>query len=170
MTENDQTITFLSKKNLKTSHCTRSLQFWKNCQKNSRQKSNIFAQRPKNLSKISSFQGNVLKLFLWTPEHFESSFDNPARFFCLLVQTFLVEFRKWFTKTIFLQIFSSFFRISRLLFDTLPFLCQKTNKLLKHQNRWTIKTFFSKNLWFSSKRSSRHANCSCDNPEENFSD
>ena len=34
--------------------------------KNSRQKSNKIAQRPNNLSKVSSFQRNVLKLFVWT--------------------------------------------------------------------------------------------------------
>ena len=54
-TENDQTNTLLSKKNIKTFRCNRRLQFWENWQKNSHQKSNTFAQRPKNLSKFYSF-------------------------------------------------------------------------------------------------------------------
>ena len=65
-TKKDQTIILLSKKNIRTFRCTRRLHFWEILTKKSRQKSKNFAQRTKNLSKVSSFQGNVLNLFLWT--------------------------------------------------------------------------------------------------------
>ena len=51
-------------KSLKTFRCTRRLQFWDIWQKNT-PKFNKFAQRPKTLSKVSSFHRNVLKMFLW---------------------------------------------------------------------------------------------------------
>ena len=57
---------FSLQKNLQTFRWTRRLQFWQSCQIFWHQKWNNFAQRPKSLSKASSFQRNVLKLFLWT--------------------------------------------------------------------------------------------------------
>ena len=53
-TENNQTITLLSKKTQNV-RCTHRLQLWEIWQKSSSPNSNNFAQRPKTLSKISSF-------------------------------------------------------------------------------------------------------------------
>ena len=64
-TKNDQRITLLSKGALKRSAAPVGFSFEK-FDKTSHQKFNTFAQRPKTLSKVSSFQRNVLKLFLWT--------------------------------------------------------------------------------------------------------
>ena len=44
-----------------------------------------------------------------TSEHVERSFDNPASIFCVIVQIFLLEVRRWIKKTIFLQIFPPIF-------------------------------------------------------------
>ena len=60
-------LVFSPEKTLKrTAAPARRLQFQESWQKNSRQKSNNFAQRPKSLSRVSSIQRNFLKLFLWT--------------------------------------------------------------------------------------------------------
>ena len=91
-TENNQTITLLSKKTQNV-RCTHRLQLWEIWQKSSSPNSNNFAQRPKTLSRISSFQRNVLKC---SSEHFESSFDNPASIFSLFVQIFLLEVQRGF--------------------------------------------------------------------------
>ena len=125
-TENAPTITFPSKKNIQTFRWTRRLQFWQSCQTFWHQKWNNFAQRPKSLSKASSFQRNVLKC---SSEHFERSFEKSANFLHLIVQISLLEVQKLIKKTIFLQ--SSppiFFCISRLFLWHPDFFCQKTIK------------------------------------------
>ena len=57
---------FSLQKNLQTFRWTRRLQFWQRYQTFWHQKWNNFAQQTKSFSKASSFQRNVLKLFLWT--------------------------------------------------------------------------------------------------------
>ena len=101
-------------------------------------------------------------------EHVERSFDNPASFIQPIIQTSLLEVRKWFEKTIFLQIFSSnFFSVLvGRFFDTLIFWF-KDRKMLKLQYRWTI-IIFSKKTDFSPQSASRSAGCSWDNPKRNF--
>ena len=63
--KNDQRITLLSKGASKRSAAPVGCSSEK-FDKTSHQKFKNFAQRPKTLSKVSSFQRNVLKLFLWT--------------------------------------------------------------------------------------------------------
>ena len=64
---NNYSLVFSPEKTLKRSDATAPrLQFQESWQKNSGQKFNNFAERQKTLSRISSIQRNVLKLFLWT--------------------------------------------------------------------------------------------------------
>ena len=141
---------FSLQKKLQTFRWTRRLQFWQSCQTFWHQKWNNFAQRPKSLSKASSFQRNVLKC---SSEHFERSFENSSNFLHLIVQNSLLEIQKLIKKTFFLQIFpSNFFCISRSFLCHHDFFCQKPKKMLKLQNRWTNISFYEKKTYFSSKK------------------
>ena len=121
-------------------------------------------KRPQNLSKVSAFERNVLKLFPWT---LWTSFDNAASIFCLIVQTFCSksesELRNNFSTNFFPQFFSV---ILGCFFVTLTF-CQKTKKLAQTPKQMN-KYYFLQEKYSSQKNSSGCADCSCGNPGENL--
>ena len=117
-------LLFSPKKTSKRSAAPLGCSF-KKFDKKSRRKSKKFAQRPKNLSKVSSLQRNLLELL---PEHFDCSFDKLASVSWLIVQTLLLEVRKWFKKPTFPQLFSSKSFFSVLIgcfFDTPTFFVKR---------------------------------------------
>ena len=93
-------------KSLKTFRCTRRLQFWEIWQNIHAKSSIISLNDQKPWAKFLHSKETSQKC---SSEHFEWNFDNHASTFCLIVQTFLLEIRKWFKKTIFPQFFSANF-------------------------------------------------------------
>ena len=136
-------------KSLKTFRCSRRLQFWEIWQKNHSKKVHIFAQLPKTLSKVSSFQRNILKMFLW---RLWMEFWQSWEYFWLIFQTFLLEILKWFKKEKFFHIFfhPTFFCISRLFLrhpDYFLSIDKKNCSNSKTEGQITL--FFTKKITFS---------------------
>ena len=145
-------LLFSSKKTSKRSAAPLGCSF-KKFDKKSRRKSKKFAQRPKNLSKVSSLQRNLLELLL---EHFDCSFDKLASVSWLIVQTLLLEVRKWFKKPIFHNFFLLivFSVLMGCFFDTPTFLSndKKIAQTLKQMNKYNFffkrkRLFLKKCLW-----------------------
>ena len=140
---------FSLQKNLQTFRWTRRLQFWQSCQTFWHQKWNNSAQRPKSLSKASSFQRNVLKC---SSEHFERSFENSANFLHLIVQNSLLEIQKLIKKHFFYKFFPPiFFVLVGRFFATITFLskAEKNAQTPKQMNKYK---FLWKKTYFSSKK------------------
>ena len=109
-------------KSLKTFRCNRRLQFWEIWQ-NIHAKSSIISLNDQN--PWAKFLHSKEMSQKCSSEHFEWNFDNHASIFCLIVQTFLLEIRKGFKKTIFPQFFSDKFSVLvGCFFDTLTIFCQ----------------------------------------------
>ena len=122
-TENDQRITLLSKRASKRSAAPVGCSFEIFDKKNT-PKFNKFAQRPKTLSKVSSFHRNVLKC---PSEHFWMEFWQSCEFFLYNCSNVSAGNPKNdLKKKIFPQLFSSnFFSVLvGCFFDTLTIFCQ----------------------------------------------
>ena len=137
---NNYSLVFSPKKTSKRSAAPAPrLQFQESWQKNSRQKSNNFAQRPKNLSRVIHSEDTFKNCSV---EHRECGFDIAASNFCLIVQTFLLQVRKWIEKQFFYKFPPLIFFCNIRLLLCHPDFFQQTKELLKLQNRWTRITLF----------------------------
>ena len=145
-TDNDQTISFLSKKNLKTFRCTCRLQFWENSQKIN-VKSPIYSLNDqKTWAKFLHSRETSKKC---SSEHFESSFAI-LRVFLFTCSNFSGRSPKMIYRNDFsTNFFLLFFVLVGCFLDTLTFFLSKDKKkLLKLQNRWTNLTFPRKKTFF----------------------
>ena len=98
VTENDQTITLLSKKILERFRCNRRLQFWEIRQKYHAKSPIILLNDQNTWAEFVQSKETFKKCSV---EQRESGFDNAASIFCLIVQTFLLQVRKWVKKQFF---------------------------------------------------------------------
>ena len=115
-----------SPKNFKTFRCTHRLQLWEVWQKVHAKNPIISLNEQKTWAKFLHSRETSRNC---SSEHFESSFDNPASNFNLIVQTFLLEVRRYFKKRFFYKFFPPIFSVLvGRFFATMTFL-SKTKKI-----------------------------------------
>ena len=144
-TENVQTITLPSKKTSKPSAGPVGCSFEKNCLKNHAKSPINSLNDQKRWAKFFHSRETSKNC---SSEHFGSSFDNPESIFCLFVQTFLLEVRRYFKKRFFYKFLPPIFFsvLVGCFFETLFFLSKDRKTCSNSKTDKQIQLFLEKLL------------------------